>query len=362
MKKSIALVLTILMVVGLLAGCGTTQQTEQPQAPAQDPAPAVQQPEQQEQPEQPAVQEPAVEEVTTKYPEKDIEVVCPFSAGGGTALTAVTFSDIIMQKGIAPVNLNVVYKPGGSCAVAMAYTAAKRGDPYYLLLVTPAFVTTPLSGDIGVDLHDFTPICIFGIDSNMLVVPADSPFQDFTDVIEFVKNGGSVTCGGAAAGGANHTFAQLVFSTAGIDYTYVPYSGGADGVTACLGGHIDMTVSKPTECGSFIESGQMRVLGVANKERLAIYPEGKTFVEQGVDVVEGMFRGVVAPGDIPEAEKQILIEYFRQMVESEEWKEQFVDKYLFTADPLYGDDAKEYLENTQLRYIELLKQLGMYEG
>ena len=361
MKKAIALVMAVLMIVGMLAGCGSSSQPAPTKAPAQEPAPAAaESTEKTEAPEEAA--EPVAEEPATKFPEKDIEVVCPFSAGGGTALTAVTFSDIIMQKGIAPVNLNVVYKPGGSCAVAMAYTAAKRGDPYYLLLVTPAFVTTPLSGDIGVDLHDFTPICIFGIDSNMLVVPADSPFQDFTDVIEFVKNGGSVTCGGAAAGGANHTFAQLVFSTAGIDYTYVPYSGGADGVTACLGGHIDMTVSKPTECGSSIESGQLRVLGVANKERLAIYPDGKTFVEQGVDVVEGMFRGVVAPGDIPEEERQILIEYFRQLVATDEWKEQFVDKYLFTADPLFGDEAKEYLENTQLRFIDLLKQLDMYEG
>ena len=344
MKKSIALVLSLIMVIGLLAGCGT---------PAPAPEAAA--------PEAAAPEAPAAPEVVVTYPEKDIEVVCPFSAGGGTATTAVLFSDILMKNKISPVNLNVVYKPGGSCAVAMAYTAAKRSDPYYLMLVTPAFLTTPLSGDIGVDLNDFEPICLFGIDSNMLVVPADSPFQDFNDVIEYVKGGGSVTCGGAAAGGANHTFAQLVFSTAGIDYTYVPYSGGAEGVTAVLGGHIDMTVSKPTECGSFIEAGDLRILGVANKERLSIYPDGKTFVEQGVDVVEGMFRGVVAPADIPEEAKEVLIGYFKQLVESPEWNEQFVEKYQFTSDPLYGDDAREYLENTQLRYIDLLKQLDMYE-
>ena len=346
MKKTIALVLSLVMLMTVLVGCGGQTATPTPApAPAQEADPA----------------EPAVEVPFTKFPEKDIEVVCPFAAGGGTALTAVLFSDIIMQKGIAPVNLNVVYKPGGSCAVAMAYTAAKRSDPYYLLLITPAFLTTPLSGDIGVDLDDFSPICIFGIDSNMLVVPADSPFNDFTDVIEYVKNGGSVTCGGAAAGGANHTFAQLVFSTAGIDYTYVPYSGGSEGVTAALGGHIDMTVSKPTECGSLVESGQLRILGIGNKERLSLYPDAKTFVEQGVDVVEGMFRGVVAPADIPEAEREILIDYFKQLVESDEWQTEFVTKYQFTSDPLYGDDAKAYLEETHARYIDLLKQLGMYE-
>ena len=115
MKKAIALVMAVLMIVGMLAGCGSSSQPAPTQAPAQEPAPAAaESTEKTEAPEEAA--EPVAEEPATKFPEKDIEVVCPFSAGGGTALTAVTFSDIIMQKGIAPVNLNVVYKPGGSCA------------------------------------------------------------------------------------------------------------------------------------------------------------------------------------------------------------------------------------------------------
>ena len=132
------------------------------------------------------------------YPERDIELVVPFAAGGGSALTGQTIAQIMTEEKIIPVNMNLSYKPGGSMSVGMAYTAAKRGDPYCLMLFTPMLVTTPLISDTGISVDDLSVICVFGYEVSVLMTNPDSPFQTFDDVVAYAKeHPGELTVGNA---------------------------------------------------------------------------------------------------------------------------------------------------------------------
>ncbi len=88
-------------------------------------------------------------------------------------------------------------KPGGSGAIAYAYVAGKKKDPYYILTATPSFLTTPLMGLTPVGLKDFTPIANFAFDQFMLMVNVNSKYKSVSEIVAEAKaNPKKVTIGG----------------------------------------------------------------------------------------------------------------------------------------------------------------------
>lgn len=329
-KKILSLLLVLLLTVGMVVGCSSNQSASNSTGKK------------------------------AEYPIKSIEVVVPFSAGGGSDLTARTFSQIITEEKLLPVNLTVVNKPGGSAAIGMSYTAAKRGDPYYLMLITPSFLTTPLQGGVGVSYKDFTPIALLGFDEWFIVAKQGGKYETIKELIETAKqNPGTVTIGGASAGSGEHILAARIADTAGVEFNYVPFAGGSDLATAILGGHIDCGILNISEAADFVEAGQLVALVTPGADRFEKFPEVPTLVESGVDVVFAMPRGVVAPGDIPPETIEILGETFKQLSESERWKTEYVDKFLFSLDYKGPEETAKYFEETTAMYEEYLVKLGI---
>ena len=323
MKKYIAILLTVLLCFSFISGCSSEKKEK---APA--------------------------------YPTKPIEVVVPFTAGGGSSITAQIFAQIINEEKYLPVSMNIVNKPGGNMAVGMSYTAAKRGDPYYIMLFTPSYLITPLQEGVGVNKDDFTPIVVFGSQLSLLCAHPDSQFKSMKEVVEYAKaNPGKLTIAGS--GTTHEMYAALVAKEAGFQHTYVPFSGTADAAAAVLGKHVDLGIVNIAESVDFIEAKQLIGVGIASKERVSVLPDVPTYVEQGINFTFGMARGVVAPADIPEEARQILGATFKKLCESERWKTEYLEKYDFTPDPMYLDDAKKYLDETEAVYKETLKQLGL---
>ena len=217
-KRTIAILLALSLCLILVAGCsGTSASSAAPAASSA--APAASSAEAQPQPEPPK----------SNYPERDIELVITASPGGGASLIGQMVSQIMMEEKILPKNLNLVYKPGGSSAVAMAYMAAKRGDPYYLMITTPQIITTPLMNDIGVSMDDLEMLCVFGSDAMVLMARPDGPFQTFDDVVKYAKeHPGELSIGFAGIGGGTHMYAQKLATTAGFEFNAVPFNGTSE--------------------------------------------------------------------------------------------------------------------------------------
>ncbi len=295
------------------------------------------------------------------FPSRDIQVVVPFSAGGGSSITGQIAAQIIQEERYLPVNLNVINKPGGGMAVGMSYLKTKKGDPHYIMLFTPLILTTPLQGDVKVNINDFTPIVVFGYQLAVLCSKADDDrFKTLQDVVQHAKaNPGKISIAVAGIGGGQHTFASLLAEATGCEFNVVPFSGSAKGTAALLGGHVDLSVVHLNEIGDFIEAKKVNALGIASKKRVANQPDIPTFIEQGYNFTYGMPRGIVAPGNIPEDARQVLGSTFKKLCESERWKKEFIDKFVFLADPMYLDDAKSYLEEQEIIYKDFLKKTGL---
>ena len=295
----------------------------------------------------------------SSFPEKPITVVVAYSAGGGSDIFARTMTAAIEKDKLLPKPLVVENKPGGSGGVGYGYVASKRKDPYYLVTVTPSFLTTPLIGNTPFKLKDFTPIANFAFDEFTLIVNAASKYKSVKEVIAEAKaNPKKITMGGTALGGADSIAYSLLQKAADVQFNYVVFNGGGEVNAAILGGHIDLALSNPGESLELYKAGKVRILGVFAEKRLAGAPDIPTLKEQGVDVVYVQNRGIVAPADIPADARKVLEQAFYKYTQSEAYKKYCKDNMLTEA-WLDGAAFGKFLEEWNGKYAVILKEMGL---
>lgn len=294
-----------------------------------------------------------------KYPEKAVTIVVHAGAGGGSDIFARTFAAANEKDKYLPQPIVVENKPGGSGAVAFAYVAGKKADPYVMVTAVASFLTTPLQGQSQVTYKDFTPIANFAFDEYVIMVKADSPFQSIADVVEAAKaKPKEVKSGGTQLGSSDSICFHMIEKETGAKFNYIVFNSGGEVNAALMGGHIDVAVSNPGEALELVKGGKVRALGVFAEKRLAGWPDLPTMKEQGVDAVYVQNRGLAAPGGIKPEEVKVLEEACKKYTESEAFKTYCTENMLSSA---YMDSATfgKWLDEWNGKYATFLKEMGL---
>jgi putative tricarboxylic transport membrane protein len=294
-----------------------------------------------------------------KYPEKPINLIVHAGAGGGSDIFSRTLSAAFEKEKLLPQPIVVENKPGGSGAIAFAYVAGKKKDPYYVLTAVTSFMTTPLMGITPVGLKDFTPIANFAFDEYMLMVSPKSKYKSVKEIIADAKaNPKKITVGGTQLGSSDSICAYLIEKAAGVQFNFIVFNGGGEVNAALLGGHIDIAVSNPGEALELSKAGKVKLLGVFSDKRLHGAPDVPTLKEQGVDVTYVQNRGLVAPADIPADARKVLEEAFAKYMKTDIFKKYLEDNMLSAA-WMDGDTFGKWLEKENARYAVIVKDMGL---
>lgn len=294
------------------------------------------------------------------YPDKPITLVVGSGPGAGSDTVCRVVAAAFKKNNLLPQPIVVENKVGGSHGVAMAYVAGKKKDPYTLMLTTSLFILTPLQTKLPVNYKDFTPIANLSFDEFVLMVNANSKFKTLKEVVDAAKaRPETVTMGGAHPGGAESINAYRLEQAVGIKFKYVAFSGGGDTQVALLGGHIDLASGNPGEVVELVRGGKVRVLAVLADKRLAAMPDVPTVKEQlGVEVLGGMWRGIVAPGGIPEDARKVLSDAFFKYSQTEDYKKYHKDN-MINEGYLDGPAFSKYLDEKNASYTKELKAMGL---
>ncbi len=276
----------------------------------------------------------SVSAVAADYPTKNIRLVVPFGAGGGTDAVGRTLAN--SAKDILGQNIAVMNRTGGAGAVGMSFGAQQRADGYTLTVVTREIASLPQMGLMQHDASDFKLIRLVNLDPAVVLVHKDSPYNTINDLIAEAKKGDGVVKFASTA--APNFYLMALEKNQNIKLNAIPYNGASEAIPAVLGQHTDVTMVTPGEAIAQLRSGQLKALGVMSEERIGYLPEVPTLKEQGVDVVTGTWRGIGAPKDTPDAVIETLGKAFDEAMASAEFKE-FMEKGAMT---IHNMDAAEF--------------------
>lgn len=289
-----------------------------------------------------------------QFPERDVTYVISFNAGGESDITARLQQPHL--EDILGVNVSIVNRPGGGGAVAWSESQRSTDpDGYTIVGVNlPHIATQPMERtDTGFEADNFELIMWFQFTPNALLVRNDSPFQTLDELIAYAKeHPGSVTLGGSGSNTANHIAVLQLEQLAGIDLTYVPFTGTGPTVPALLGGHVTGLMSYSPM--AVLQQDQVRTLAIASAERVSFLPDAPTFVEQGIDIVSGAHRGVAAPPGTPADVVAALADAFEeasQRIAAEQ------EEMGFVMLNVRGDEADALIDEVSEEYAAILETL-----
>lgn len=291
------------------------------------------------------------------FPEKPITVICPWAPGGGTDVLLRALSKEA-EKFLGQ-SITVVNQTGGAGAIGHNAIRAARPDGYTVGMITFELNSLPPQGLIPFDYKAFDPLMRVNADPAALTVKKDAPYNTLKEFVDYAKkNPSEITIGNSAPGSVWHIAAGLMADKTGIQVKHVPFDGAAPAVTALVGGHLKAVAVSIPEVRGQVQAGNLKILGVMDTERDALFPAVSTFKEQGVDVAFHTWRGLGLPKGVPADVKAKLADSFKKAMETPDFKE-FLKKTSLNPAYLGPDDFSKFLAQNYKDVEVVMKGLGL---
>ncbi len=297
-------------------------------------------------------------------PTKSIELIVPTTPGSGVDNTARTIQLILQNRKLVAEPVAVINKGGGGNNVAMGYLGQFDGDGHRLLVQTSTALTGYITGTSPFNYFELTPIANLISEPIVFIVRADSAIKSGKDFVDRLKADPSALsiAFASARGNAFHIAAALVARGSGIDMQklkVVIYNASGDAVSAALGGHVDITLATSGNVLSLLEAKTIRIIAIASPERLTgPLAQVPTWGELGHDVVVDLWRGVLGPRKLPQAEIAYWDDVFHRLTQTDEWRQNLERNHWVNAYKNSADTTRE-LKAQYALLKGILVELGM---
>jgi tripartite-type tricarboxylate transporter receptor subunit TctC len=291
------------------------------------------------------------------YPNRTIEIVVSYGAGGSTDFVARAIGQHLQDRlGQSVVILN---KPGASGTIGATYAAHAEPDGYTLYegYTSEMVVANQLIKNAKYSIDDFEPIAVTGLVPVVLIASKNVRAKTLAELIEELRRSpGKYTYGGSV-GSPSHILGSWMNRIKGLNTVHVPYKGGAQSVADVIGGHIDMFYAGVAVAKSAIDSGSVKALAVTGDRRSSALPNVPTFKEAGVsDFDLASWNVFMAPKGTPAdivalLKKETLLALHDPRIQK-----------AMTAqgvEPSDTQDVKAFLANERAKFGRVVHELGI---
>ncbi|MEQ8447711.1 MAG: tripartite tricarboxylate transporter substrate binding protein [Pelagibacterium sp.] len=295
------------------------------------------------------------------YPSKEpVKIVMPFAPGGVghgvTNLLAQLLSEELASE------FYVETRPGAGGAIGHDYVSKQEPDGYTLLMgvISTTTMLPAMRSDLPWDpVDDFAPITHFASGSNVLVVPADSPYDTIDSLVEAGRDAnGNLTCGSSGPGTTLHLSCVLLNQVAGTNFVHVPYTGNAPAVVGLVGGETSMMFAT-TDVVEFVNDGSARALAVSSSEQLPFLPDVPTVSELGYpELTIDSWYGLFAPEGTPEEIIQTLSDAVAAFREKDEWVDGLAQVRMRPAEVNGPEEFEAFVESELERWAPIVEASG----
>lgn len=291
-------------------------------------------------------------------PEGTVTWVCTSSAGGGSDIFSRQITEILGPNGLGLVDATMVVdnRTDGAGEIGRNYVATMReGDADVTLLTFNSGDLMPMCDNTDNRVENFTPLAIMAVDKQLMFKGEHTPYDTFADVIAAVEGGTAVTVGGSK-GDDIATYEALL---AELGFTedqmpYITYDSTSDAITALLGGHVDIVISKPAASSQYVEADRIQpILALANERYTGNLADAPTLSEVGdyENVEVPVWRGVVGPANMSDAAADFWSDVLGQVAESEQWVNNYLTPNMLISNYMDRETATEYMQQYQADYL-----------
>lgn len=245
----------------------------------------------------------AMPAVAQDYPSGNIDMIVPYPPGGGTDIPARLISDwLTRDRGW---NFVVLNQPGAAGTIGLDQLSRADADGYTIGIGQTAnmAINPSMNAEVAYDpLTDFTPIIPVITQPVGIIVPNDSPFEDFGELIEAARaDPGSLLYGTPGQGTGGHMAIERLMQQGDLEFEQVPYSGIAQAISDVMAGVVDFYVGSVPSVLPHANSGSVRLLAVTSLEPFPIIPDVPTVASFGFEGYEAQdWKAIVGPAGMPE--------------------------------------------------------------
>lgn len=284
------------------------------------------------------------------FPEKPVNLVVGFRAGGGSD-TAARILATEMEAALGQ-KIIVENRGGASGAVATEYVRAQDPDGYTIgFAVATTFSFTPLTGSVAYTPDDVTFIATTHGYRTVMAAPADAPFDDWAGMLDTARERGWINY--ASIIPLDRAIMQYVGKKEDIAVNIVPTRGGAGARQAVLGGHVDLAFSGSNAL-PMMEDGALKIVAALNPEGIEEHPDIPTLDGLGYGVSAAEAAVFFGPDDMDADALAMLESALAKAVQSDRFKDFVNNKFRGFETFKTGAETAEGIKLDAEAYRDLL--------
>jgi tripartite-type tricarboxylate transporter receptor subunit TctC len=296
------------------------------------------------------------------YPAKQLRLIVPYPAGGGTDFFART----VATQMSAQIGQQIVVenRPGAATIIGAESVAKSPADGYTLLLGdTATFSVNPaLYKKLPYDpQRDFSPVTLTGRFALLLVVNLTKlPVGSVNELLEQAKKApGRIDYASPGPGSPHHLAMEMFKQRTGVQFTHVPYKGAGPAIQDLLSGQIPLMFLDLAAGAPQIRAGKLKALAVASDKRIVALPDLPTVGESGLPGFEAWaWQALAAPAGTPKDVVARLNAEFRKAIANPDIRQKLVDAGI---DPLQStpEDASAYMRSEAAKWAKVIADGGI---
>jgi tripartite-type tricarboxylate transporter receptor subunit TctC len=296
-------------------------------------------------------------DVWAAYPDRPINMVIAAAPGSGADFSGKIMGDRISKFLGQP--LIAVYKPGGSGSLGSSFTAKAKPDGYTVLLgSTTPVALNPAVKKLDYRIEDFIFAGAFAKGLQWLAVKREARWNTLKDLVAEAKKSPNKILVATFGKLVTADVLRLVLNKqAGIHLIDVPFKSSGEEITALLGGHVQAAfISSP---GAHLDSGTIRILAIAEKERVDALPNIPTFREAGYPIIISTVYSFCFPKRTPKEvfdrfcdAQQKAIQQYKEEIKTDLKK---VEQFATFLSPEETRNAYVDLRETAVKFVKELK-------
>ncbi len=288
------------------------------------------------------------------------KLIVPWGAGGGTDVIFRILVESANKHGADP-QIQVVNMggQGGNKGAKEAVKAKANGCT--LFAIHQSALSSFLTGRVDFTWDAFEPVALMTRTPTIYGANAQVPYSDLKGLVDYAKAHPGEVLAGGTLGSTSHFAMLLLEDAAGVKFKHISYDGTRERMTALLANNIQIGEINLASAKKYIQTNELKALGMTTPERNPAVPDVMTVKEQGYDLVMGTDRGVMLPKG---ASKEVVDHYvaiFTKVANDPDVQAQMAAKG--SSMPfIAGDDYRAYFEKTFNHWKKIAIKIGMYKG